>query len=72
MVTDINLLDEVATDRVRAFLAEAEVRRLTRATTPALREQIARALVALATWLAPASVESAAPGGRTVATSLVR
>jgi hypothetical protein len=72
MVTDINLLDEVAADRVRAFLAEAEVRRLTRATTPALRERIARALVALATRLAPGSVESAAPGGRTVATSLVR
>jgi len=72
MVTDINLLDELAADRVRAFLAEAEVRRLTRATTPALREQIARALVALATRLAPGSMESAAPGGRTVATSLVR
>jgi hypothetical protein len=71
MVIMTTLLDELAEDRLRAFLAEAEVRRLTRATTPPLREQIARVLVALATWLAPESAEPAAHGG-SVATSPAR
>jgi hypothetical protein len=72
MVITTNLMDELAEDRLRAFLAEAEVRRLTRATTPPLREQIARVLVALAVRLAPESAEPATAHGGLVATSPVR